>query len=171
MAALVAPTSVALSLKAVNAFSARSLQANGRKPAKSGIATRRVVSMAAKSGFDVKETLSSVNVGDITSKAKDLVKSFDTSKVAADLSAKWEETENKPAVLAAVGVFLAGTFISSKVLDTVNHVPLAGGFFELIGLAYSAYFTYTYLLFADKREALIEDVKGKAKEVFDSIGK
>lgn len=59
--------------------------------------------------------------------------------------------------LTSVGLILA-VFISIKllsgVLDSINDIPFIGPTFELIGLGYSAWFVYRYLLAAKNREEL-----------------
>ena len=37
--------------------------------------------------------------------------------------------------------------------------------FELVGLGYSAWFTYRYLLFKSSREELVEDIEGLKKKI------
>lgn len=50
-------------------------------------------------------------------------------------------------------------------IGTVDKVPLFPKFFEAIGLAYSSWFTYRYLLFKTGREELIKDVEALKEKI------
>jgi CAAD domains of cyanobacterial aminoacyl-tRNA synthetase len=59
--------------------------------------------------------------------------------------------------LITVGLIIAA-FVTVKVtlavLDALNDVPLLSPFFELVGIGYSAWFVYRYLLRASNRKEL-----------------
>lgn len=61
-------------------------------------------------------------------------------------------------MLYAGGGVLA-VFISTSVVSTVNSVPLLPKLMELIGLGYSTYFVWRYLLFKDRRKELLSDLE------------
>ena len=72
---------------------------------------------------------------------------------------QWEGIENKPLFVAySIGGVVA-VWVTATVIGTVDKVPLFPKFFEAIGLAYSSWFTYRYLLFKTGREELIKDVE------------
>ena len=54
----------------------------------------------------------------------------------------------------------------SGVLDAVNDIPFVAPTFELIGLGYSAWFAYRYLLGAKNREELARLSKSMKEYVF-----
>ena len=65
----------------------------------------------------------------------------------ATVTEKWESVEDKPqAILYAGGAVVAVVLVNS-VVGAVNSLPLLPKVFELVGLGYSAWFTYKYLLF------------------------
>jgi CAAD domains of cyanobacterial aminoacyl-tRNA synthetase len=70
--------------------------------------------------------------------------------------------------LTTVGLILAA-FVTVKVtlavLDALNDVPLLSPFFELVGLGYSGWFVYRYLLRASTRKELSEQIKGLKGQV------
>ena len=80
-------------------------------------------------------------------------------------SAAWEKTDEKPAVLLAAGVAVVALDVLSSVVGTVDRLPFVGSFMELVGLIYSGYFIYAYLLTATKRENLVIKVKSLVKDV------
>ena len=78
---------------------------------------------------------------------------------------QWEGIENKPLFVAySVGGFVA-VWVTATVIGTVDKVPLFPKFFEAIGLAYSSWFTYRYLLFKTGREELIKDVEALKEKI------
>jgi hypothetical protein len=81
-----------------------------------------------------------------------------------DLKAKWEQTENKTTVGIYVGGALVALWLSSTVVGAINAVPLLPKLLELVGLGYTGWFVYRYLLFKSSRKELVEDIeqlKGK----------
>ena len=57
-----------------------------------------------------------------------------------------------------------GLFATAGVLKGIESLPLAATFFQLVGIAFSGWFTYRYLLFKPDREELkrsIADLKQK----------
>ena len=64
--------------------------------------------------------------------------------------------------MTAAFVALWGT---SGLLDAVNKLPLMGGFLEMVGLIFSSWFAYRYLIFGPNREELTEKVRGFYKEM------
>ena len=70
--------------------------------------------------------------------------------------------------IITVGLIFAA-IISVKlvlaILGAVNEVPLLSPVFELIGLTYSGWFVYRYLLRASNRQELIEDFNGLKDQI------
>lgn len=78
---------------------------------------------------------------------------------------QWEKVENKPAfIIYSVAAFSA-IWLSSTVINALNSVPLFPKLFELVGLGYSAWFTYRYLLFKSSREELVADIEQLKKKI------
>lgn len=50
-------------------------------------------------------------------------------------------------------------------MGAINSVPLLPKVFELVGLGYSAWFTYRYLLFKSNREELLDDIEVLKKKI------
>jgi hypothetical protein len=90
---------------------------------------------------------------------------FDADEIMNDLAEKWEAVENKPAaIIYAVGAF-SGVWLANTVVGAINALPLLPKVFELVGLGYSAWFTYRYLLFKSNREELLDDIEALKKKI------
>ena len=90
---------------------------------------------------------------------------IDTEAIVNDLQEKWEAVENKPAaIIYATGAF-AGIWLANTVVGAINALPLLPKVFELVGLGYSAWFTYRYLLFKSNREELADDIEALKKKI------
>lgn len=75
-------------------------------------------------------------------------------------------TYQKP--LITVGL-IVGAFVTVKVtlavLDALDDIPLLSPFFELVGIGYSGWFVYRYLLRASNRKELAEEINGLKNQV------
>lgn len=77
---------------------------------------------------------------------------------------QWDQTENKSTVVIYAGGALVALWFSSTIVGAINSVPLLPKVMELIGLGYTGWFVYRYLLFKSSRKELVEDIeelKGK----------
>mmetsp|Transcript_32494 Transcript_32494/g.92090 ORF Transcript_32494/g.92090 Transcript_32494/m.92090 type:complete len:155 (+) Transcript_32494:339-803(+) len=90
---------------------------------------------------------------------------FDAEKVVKDLTEKWDAIENKTSVAVYAGGAVAVLWFSSTIVGAINSVPLLPKFMELVGLGYTAWFVYRYLLFKSSREELVEDVEELKKKI------
>ncbi|KAH7431061.1 hypothetical protein KP509_08G028200 [Ceratopteris richardii] len=87
-----------------------------------------------------------------------------TEELLADLKAKWDAIDNKTNVFIYGGGALAALWLSATIVGAVNSVPLLPKILELVGLGYSGWFVYRYLLFKENRKELaveIEELKAK----------
>jgi hypothetical protein len=75
-------------------------------------------------------------------------------------------TYQKP--LITLGL-IVGAFVTVKVtlavLDALDDIPLLSPFFELVGIGYSGWFVYRYLLRASNRKELAEEINGLKNQV------
>ncbi|KAH7289521.1 hypothetical protein KP509_30G007200 [Ceratopteris richardii] len=85
--------------------------------------------------------------------------SVQTEELLADLKAKWDAIEDKTNVFIYGGGALVALWLSSTIIGAVNSVPLLPKLLELLGLAYTGWFVYRYLLFKDNRKELIQDIE------------
>lgn len=81
------------------------------------------------------------------------------------MTLQWDKVENKTGVIVyTVGGFTL-VWLSSTIISALNGVPLLPRVFELVGLGYSAWFTYRYLLFKSSREELVQDIESLKKKI------
>lgn len=70
-----------------------------------------------------------------------------------------------------LGLFL-GAIVTVKVvlaiLDALNDIPLLSPTFELVGITYSTWFTFRYLLKDSTRQELSTDIESLKKQIFGS---
>ena len=73
--------------------------------------------------------------------------------------------------LVTLGLLFAGIIsvkLTLAILDAVNDIPLLAPTFELIGIAYSAWFVYRYMLKAETRRELSQEVETLKQQVVGS---
>eukprot|EP00873_Tetraselmis_striata_P040971 jgi/Tetstr1/461235/TSEL_006365.t1 len=90
---------------------------------------------------------------------------LDTDKLVKDLTAKWDAIENKSGVAVYAGGAVVLLWFSSTIIGAINNVPVLPKLMELVGLGYTAWFVYRYLLFKSSREELISDVDELKKKI------
>ncbi|GAB2217411.1 hypothetical protein Droror1_Dr00000594 [Drosera rotundifolia] len=91
--------------------------------------------------------------------------SVDAGELLADLKEKWDAVENKSTVLLYGGGAIVAVWVSSIVVGAVNSVPLLPKVLELVGLGYTGWFVYRYLLFKSSRKELAEDIESLKKKI------
>lgn len=89
----------------------------------------------------------------------------DVEKIIKDLTDKWDDVEDKSSVLLIGAGAIALLWVTTSVVNAVNGLPLLPKFLELVGLVYSAWFVYRYLLFKSSREELIADIDELKKKI------
>ncbi|QLE54682.1 CAAD domain-containing protein [Nostoc sp. TCL26-01] len=75
--------------------------------------------------------------------------------------------------LVSVGLIVAAVVavkVLLAVLDSLNDIPLVAPTFELIGIGYSAWFVYRYLLKASTRQELTEEITTLKSQVVGQDG-
>lgn len=91
--------------------------------------------------------------------------SFDTNELFTDLKEKWDAVENKTTVIIYGGGAVVGVWLASTVVGAVNSVPLLPKIMELVGLGYTGWFVYRYLLFKSSRKELASDIEALKKKI------
>jgi len=93
----------------------------------------------------------------------------DVDAIVKDLQDKWDRVENKTTVAVYAGGAVVALWLSSTIVGAVNSVPLVPKFLELVGLGYTSWFVYRYLLFKSSREELLEDVEELKRKISGSV--
>ncbi|KAL9238832.1 hypothetical protein vseg_013205 [Gypsophila vaccaria] len=70
-----------------------------------------------------------------------------TSELLDDLKEKWDKLENKSTILVYGCGAIVVVWLSSIIVGAINSVSLLPKIMELVGLGYSGWFVYRYLLF------------------------
>ncbi|TAG69896.1 MAG: hypothetical protein EAZ23_25055 [Oscillatoriales cyanobacterium] len=109
-------------------------------------------------------TMTSETPGSQSQDIKDQILTI-LSELPAYLSTFFVEYQ-KP--LVTIGLILAGAIsikVTLGVLDALNDVPLVAPFFELIGIGYTGWFVYRYLLNATSRKELLTEIDSLKEQV------
>ncbi|KAL0730856.1 hypothetical protein Bca4012_026950 [Brassica carinata] len=91
--------------------------------------------------------------------------SIDTNELFTDLKEKWDGLENKSTVIIYGGGAIVAVWLSSILVGAINSVPLLPKVMELVGLGYTGWFVYRYLLFKSSRKELAEDIDSLKKKI------
>ncbi|KAL6783772.1 CGL129 [Auxenochlorella protothecoides x Auxenochlorella symbiontica] len=93
----------------------------------------------------------------------------DVDKYVKDLQAKWDKVDNKTSVVVYGVGALVLLWLSSTIVGALNSVPLVPRLLELVGLGYTGWFTYRYLLFKSSREELLDDIESLKSKIAGEI--
>ncbi|TVU11721.1 hypothetical protein EJB05_45323 [Eragrostis curvula] len=91
--------------------------------------------------------------------------SASADELIEDLKAKWDAIEDKPTVLLYGGGAIVALWLTSVVVGAINSVPLLPKILELVGLGYTGWFVYRYLLFKESRKELATDIESLKKKI------
>ncbi|KAI3436172.1 hypothetical protein D9Q98_002228 [Chlorella vulgaris] len=89
----------------------------------------------------------------------------DVDELVKDLQTKWDRVENKTSVIVYGAGGIVVLWLAGTIVGALNGIPLLPKAFELVGLGYTAWFTYRYLLFKSSREELVEDIESLKKKI------
>ncbi|KAM7261270.1 hypothetical protein ACFE04_026745 [Oxalis oulophora] len=124
------------------------------------------ISTASSSCFSIKQVSGSRRFPMLQVRASsDDSTPIDTTELFTDLKEKWDAVENKSTVLLYGGGALVAVWLSSVVVGAINSVPLVPKIMELVGLGYSGWFVYRYLLFKQSRKELATDIEDLKKKI------
>lgn len=101
----------------------------------------------------------------VKASSTDETSSADAGELLSDLKEKWDAVENKSTVLLYGGGAIVAIWLSSTVVGAINSVPLLPKIMELVGLGYTGWFVYRYLLFKSSRKELAEDIESLKKKI------
>ncbi|XAR53991.1 hypothetical protein NMG60_11028964 [Bertholletia excelsa] len=89
----------------------------------------------------------------------------DAGELFNDLKEKWDAVEDKSTVLLYGGGALVAIWLSSVLVGAINSVPLLPKIIELVGLGYTGWFVYRYLLFKQSRKELATEIEALKKKI------
>eukprot|EP00179_Madagascaria_erythrocladioides_P020316 CAMPEP_0198334338 /NCGR_PEP_ID=MMETSP1450-20131203/19550_1 /TAXON_ID=753684 ORGANISM="Madagascaria erythrocladiodes, Strain CCMP3234" /NCGR_SAMPLE_ID=MMETSP1450 /ASSEMBLY_ACC=CAM_ASM_001115 /LENGTH=168 /DNA_ID=CAMNT_0044038921 /DNA_START=149 /DNA_END=655 /DNA_ORIENTATION=- len=92
-----------------------------------------------------------VDTEELTNQAKE------KAKMVAD------DVKSRPAfyvqIASAVGVAAVTLTVLQAIINAVNGLPVLPGLFELVGLSYTSWFIWRYLIYNDTRDELVSNVR------------
>ncbi|XP_047314959.1 protein CURVATURE THYLAKOID 1A, chloroplastic-like isoform X2 [Impatiens glandulifera] len=104
----------------------------------------------------------------IKASSEDSSSANDPNELLNDLKEKWDAVENKSTVIIYGGGAIVAIWLSSIVVGAINSVPLLPKIMELVGLGYTGWFVYRYLLFKQSRKELATDIDALKKKIAGS---
>ncbi|KAG0575891.1 hypothetical protein M758_5G038000 [Ceratodon purpureus] len=116
---------------------------------------KRSLTIVAAKATKEPETTVNATVDDSAAALEDVLKNAQEA---------WEKTDDKVAI-AGLGVAgLVALWSAAGLINAVDKLPLIPDFFEIVGILFSGWFVYRYLLFKPDREELfkiIDEIKSK----------
>ncbi|XXG40964.1 hypothetical protein AAC387_Pa01g1543 [Persea americana] len=101
----------------------------------------------------------------IRASSEETSSSLQVEEIFSDLKEKWDAVENKTTVVLYGGGAIVAVWLSSIVVGAINSVPLLPKLMELVGLGYTGWFVYRYLLFKSSRKELATDIEALKKKI------
>ncbi|CAN4100240.1 unnamed protein product [Withania somnifera] len=104
----------------------------------------------------------------ITTKATtESSESLSSLSVVKSVKNIWDTPEDRIAVIGLGIAAIVGFWASSNLVAAIDRLPLIPGVFEFIGILFSLWFVYRYLLFKPDREELFKAIN---KSISDILG-
>nr|GMC80051.1 protein CURVATURE THYLAKOID 1A, chloroplastic-like [Ipomoea batatas]GMC89452.1 protein CURVATURE THYLAKOID 1A, chloroplastic-like [Ipomoea batatas] len=91
--------------------------------------------------------------------------SVDPNELLTDLKEKWDAVENKSTVIVYGAGAIVAVWLSATLVGAINSIPLLPKIMELVGLGYTGWFVYRYLLFKSSRKELATDIEQLKKKI------
>ncbi|KAF3439779.1 hypothetical protein FNV43_RR18057 [Rhamnella rubrinervis] len=80
----------------------------------------------------------------------------------------WDKVEDKYAVSSLGVAAVVALWGSTGLISAIDRLPLIPGVLEVVGIGYSGWFVYKYMVFKPDREALIEKIRDIYREIIGS---
>ncbi|KAL3366444.1 hypothetical protein AABB24_011228 [Solanum stoloniferum] len=103
----------------------------------------------------------------ITAKATSESESLSSPSVVKSVKNVWDNPEDRIAVIGLGIAAIVGFWASSNFVAAIDSLPLIPGVFEFIGILFSSWFVYRYLLFKPNRQELFQGIN---KSISDILG-
>lgn len=93
----------------------------------------------------------------------------DPSKVAQDVLKSvqdaWDKTDDKLAVGGLGFTALIVLWASAGLIGAIDKLPIIPNFFEFVGILFTGWFIYRYLLFKPDREELVKKLESAVAKI------
>ena len=90
------------------------------------------------------------------------------SSIVKSIQDVWDKSEDRVALIGLGFAGVVGFWAAINIVAAIDKLPVFPSLFELIGLLFSSWFTYRYLLFKPDRQELSQKV---SKSISDILGK
>jgi len=77
----------------------------------------------------------------------------------------WDRQEDKYAIVGLGVAGIVALWASSGLLSSIDRLPVLPGFFEFVGILFTGWFVYRYLLFKPDREELVQLLDDTKKKI------
>jgi hypothetical protein len=88
------------------------------------------------------------------------VKDFAAKLIQQMQSSFSVEQKSAVVVVALIVIAIPVIILANKVLNVIDSIPLLEPLLELVGLVYTLWFVYRYLIFAQSRKELVDGITG-----------
>ncbi|KAK6787452.1 hypothetical protein RDI58_015977 [Solanum bulbocastanum] len=104
----------------------------------------------------------------ITGKAtSESSESLSSPSVVKSVKNIWDNPEDRIAIIGLGIAAIVGFWAASNFVAAIDSLPLIPGVFEFIGILFSSWFVYRYLLFKPNRQELFQGIN---KSISDILG-
>ncbi|GAB4842240.1 hypothetical protein Ancab_012206 [Ancistrocladus abbreviatus] len=79
----------------------------------------------------------------------------------------WDKSEDRLALIGLGFAAIVAVWASANLISAIDKLPVLPSLFELIGILFSSWFIYRYLLFKPDREELVQNIN---KSISDILG-
>ncbi|CAI0474677.1 unnamed protein product [Linum tenue] len=87
--------------------------------------------------------------------------------IAKSVQSAWDKSEDRVAIIGLGFAAVVALWASASLIAAIDKLPVFPSLLELVGILYSTWFVYRYLLFKPNREELVEIIN---KSVSDILG-
>ncbi|RWR83123.1 PRONE domain-containing protein [Cinnamomum micranthum f. kanehirae] len=85
--------------------------------------------------------------------------------IVKSVKSAWDNSEDRIGLVGLGFAAVVAVWTSSKIIGAIDKLPLFPTMFEIIGILFSTWFVYRYLLFKPDREELVETVKSTVSNI------
>uniref|UniRef100_A0A0V0H3J3 Cyanobacterial aminoacyl-tRNA synthetase CAAD domain-containing protein n=1 Tax=Solanum chacoense TaxID=4108 RepID=A0A0V0H3J3_SOLCH len=104
----------------------------------------------------------------ITAKAtSESSESLSSPSVVKSVKNIWDNPEDRIAVIGLGIAAIVGFWASSNFVAAIDSLPLIPGVFEFIGILFSSWFVYRYLLFKPNRQELFQGINKSISDILE----
>ncbi|OWM75581.1 protein CURVATURE THYLAKOID 1A, chloroplastic-like [Punica granatum] len=102
------------------------------------------------------------------SSSEETSSTLEVEEVFTDLKEQWDAIEDKSSLLVYGTGAVVAVWLSSVFVDAINSVPLVPTLMELVGLGFTGWFIYRYLLFKSTRKELASEIEALKSKITGS---